>query len=318
MRIVPERKSKGKAMAGLVQLVLDFFSPALAQPSTSATPSEPSPAKAPFASTVPSQPAFPAPIDLLEHPEASRRILLRGSLVLYQFRRSRRRTIGMVVGPQGLEVSAPRWVPVSEVEAALLEKQDWILRKLQEMQQHQQRVHSARIEWRDGVILPYLGQRLRVVLAPDHPFRERGAQLQALPMSLPDEPSHELRVGLPHQANAQQMRDAVQAWLMRQARQHFQQRLEHFAPQLGVEWKRLSLSSATTRWGSASADGSIRLNWRLVHFKPEVIDYVVVHELSHLQVMNHSPAFWDTVGQVLPDYSQRRAQLKEELLPRWD
>ena len=296
-------------MAGLVQLVLDFFSPA---PATSSAPSVPSVPPTPVAT--PSH----SPIDLLEHPQASRRIQLRGHTVLYQFRRSRRRTIGMVVGPEGLEVSAPRWVPLGEVEAALLEKQDWILRKLQEMQQHQQRVHSARIEWRDGVILPYLGQRLRVVLAPDHPFRERGAQLQPLSMALPDDPAHQLLVGLPHQANAQQLRDAVQAWLMRQARQHFQERLQHFAPQLGVQWKRLSLSSATTRWGSASADGSIRLNWRLVHFKPDVIDYVVVHELSHLQVMNHSPAFWDTVGQVLPDYPQRRARLKDELLPRWD
>ena len=296
-------------MAGLVQLVLDFFSPA---PASSPAPSASSRPQMPAA------PPLPSPIDLLEHPQASRRIQLRGHTVLYQFRRSRRRTIGMVVGPEGLEVSAPRWVPLGEVEAALLEKQDWILRKLQEMQQHQQRVHSARIEWRDGVILPYLGQRLRVVLAPDHPFRERGAQLQPLSMALPDDPAHQLLVGLPHQANAQQLRDAVQAWLMRQARQHFQERLQHFAPQLGVQWKRLSLSSATTRWGSASADGSIRLNWRLVHFQPDVIDYVVVHELSHLQVMNHSPAFWDTVGQVLPDYPQRRARLKDELLPRWD
>jgi predicted metal-dependent hydrolase len=87
---------------------------------------------------------------------------------------------------------------------------------------------------------------------------------------------------------------------------------------LGVQWRRLALSSAATRWGSASADGSIRLNWRLVHFKPEVIDYVVVHELSHLQVMNHSAAFWETVEQVLPDYATRRAQLKDEQVPRWD
>jgi predicted metal-dependent hydrolase len=86
---------------------------------------------------------------------------------------------------------------------------------------------------------------------------------------------------------------------------------------LGVTWKKLSLSNANTRWGTASADGSIRLNWRLIHFKQDIIDYVVVHELSHLRVMNHSPLFWDTVRTVVPDYAQRRAQLKDELLPRW-
>jgi predicted metal-dependent hydrolase len=258
------------------------------------------------------------PATLLEHPQATRRIQLRGHPVLYLFKRSRRRTIGMAVGPDGLEVSAPRWVPLGEIEAALLEKQDWILRKMQEMQQHQQRLQGARIEWRDGVVLPFLGQRLRVVLAPDHPFQERGGQLQALEQVLPGEPAQQLLIGLPHHATEAQLRDAVQAWLMRQAKAHFTQRLTHFAPQLGVQWQRLSLSSAATRWGSASADGSIRLNWRLVHFTPEVIDYVVVHELSHLQVMNHSPAFWETVGQVLPDYASRRALLKDEQVPRWD
>ena len=72
-----------------------------------------------------------------------------------------------------------------------------------------------------------------------------------------------------------------------------------------------------TRWGSASADGSIRLNWRLVHFKLSVIDYVVVHELSHLRVMDHSPRFWDTVRAVVPDYADLRGQLKDQPVPRW-
>ena len=313
-------------MAGLVQLVLDFFSPTPSAPKNSAarepvTPSSPSPsAFTPrgSASLTGGAPDEQAPLRLLEHPQASRSICLRGTPVLYCFKRSRRRTIGMAVGPDGLEVSAPRWVPLAEVEAALLEKQDWILRKLREMQIHQQRLQSARIDWRDGVELPYLGQRMRVVLAPDHDFRERGAQLVPLPQQHPGAPAHQLRVGLPHHATVPQLRDAVQAWLMRRARDHFTERLQHFAPQLGVQWRKLSLSSATTRWGSASADGSIRLNWRLVHFKPEIIDYVVVHELSHLQVMNHSPAFWDTVEHVLPDYAERRAQLKDEALPRWD
>ena len=84
-----------------------------------------------------------------------------------------------------------------------------------------------------------------------------------------------------------------------------------------MQWRKLSLSSAGTRWGSASADGSIRLNWRLIHFQHSVIDYVVVHELSHLRVMDHSPRFWDTVRTVVPDYAQLRSQLKDEGAPRW-
>ena len=81
--------------------------------------------------------------------------------------------------------------------------------------------------------------------------------------------------------------------------------------------QKLSLSNAGTRWGSASADGSIRLNWRLVHFRPAVIDYVVAHELSHLRVMDHSPRFWDTVESVLPDYGALRVELKRQPVPHW-
>ena len=104
---------------------------------------------------------------------------------------------------------------------------------------------------------------------------------------------------------------------MRQAKRIFTERLNHFAPRLQVQWQKLSLSSANTRWGTASADGAIRLNWRLVHFKMDVIDYVVAHELSHLRVMDHSPLFWETVRTVVPDYAHRRAQLRDEALPQW-
>jgi predicted metal-dependent hydrolase len=78
---------------------------------------------------------------------------------------------------------------------------------------------------------------------------------------------------------------------------------------------RLTLSSASTRWGSASADGSIRLNWRLVHFGLPVIDYVVTHELAHLREMNHSAAFWDVVRSALPGYERALATLREQPLP---
>jgi predicted metal-dependent hydrolase len=126
-----------------------------------------------------------------------------------------------------------------------------------------------------------------------------------------------LHLGLAHTATPEQIRDAVQAWLMRQARRIFTERLDHFAPQLGVEWKKLSLSSAGTRWGSARADGSIRLNWRLLHFRMPVLDYVVAHELAHLRVMDHSPRFWDTVRTVVPDYAELRSQLRDEAVPPW-
>ena len=249
------------------------------------------------------------------HPRASRHIALGTCDVAYAFRRAKRRTIGMVIGPDGLEVSAPRWVTVGEIESTLHEKADWIVRKLLEMQEHQRRLGEARIQWRDGVVLRYLGASLQVVLDSSAALKKNSAQLE----TLGDESaaSFVLRIGLPITASPEQIRDATQAWLMRRAKELFAERLDHFAPQLGVAWKRLSLSSASTRWGTASADGAIRLNWRLIHHKLEVIDYVVAHELSHLRVMDHSPQFWDTVKSVMPDYPARRRVLRDEPLAPW-
>ncbi len=248
------------------------------------------------------------------HPRATRRIQLGATDVAYAFRRGKRRTIGMAVGPDGLEVSAPRWVTLGEVESALKEKADWIARKLVEMQERQQQLGAARIVWRDGVVVPYLGESLQVVLDSSSTLKKNSAQFEAASST---SPMHTLRIGLPLNAEPAQIRDAAQAWLMRQAKAVFTERLNHFAPQLGVQWQRLSLSSAATRWGSASAQGAIRLNWRLVHHKLAVIDYVVAHELSHLRVMDHSPRFWDTVHSVMPDYAEHRRVLKDEPLPPW-
>lgn len=257
------------------------------------------------------------------HPKATRRIQLGTTDVAYAFKRSKRRTIGMAVGPDGLEVSAPRWVGVSEVESALLEKASWITRKLVEAQERQAQLGATRIVWADGVVIPYLGEQLRVVLDSTSALKKNSAQFEpAQPPegaehATPAPPLHTLRVGLPLNAESGQIRDAVQAWLMRQAKARFVQRLDHYAPQLGVQWHKVSLSSAATRWGSASANGAIRLNWRLIHHKPSVIDYVVAHELSHLRVMDHSPRFWDTVQSVMPDYAVHRRTLKDEPLPPW-
>ena len=256
------------------------------------------------------------------HPRASRQTLLDGIAVAYEFKRGKRRTIGFSVGADGLRVSAPKWVPLYEIDKAVLEKSAWIIKKLQETRERHHRLESARIEWKDGTTLPFLGEQVIVVLDPRHAFGGVGAELKSgtdtgNTTTLPGVTHLTLHVGLPHTATPDQIKDAVQAWLMRQAKRIFTERLNHFAPTLSVQWRKLSLSSAGTRWGSASADGSIRLNWRLIHFKQSVIDYVVVHELSHLRVMDHSPRFWDTVRTVVPDYAALRSQLKDEGAPRW-
>ena len=247
------------------------------------------------------------------HPQANRQAQLAGQRVAYAFARGRRRTIGFVVGAEGLTVRAPRWVAQRDVDAALAEKAGWIVRKLAEAGQRQQRLDAAQIEWRDGAQLPFLGQSLALRLDPGQRIAPPGGAL--LDAAAGD--GRQLLLALPADASAHQIRAAAQAWLQRQARRIFIERLEHFAPRLGVRWQRLVLSNAATRWGSASADGAIRLHWRLVHMHLPVIDYVVAHELSHLRVMDHSPRFWQTVASVVPDYAALRQQLKDVALPRW-
>lgn len=298
-------------MLKFLQLTLDLFE---------ASPPAPAPPAAPVAAPPPA-PAAPAePLDAVlapatfHHPRANRQATLAGTFVAYEFRRRRRRSIGFLVGAEGLTVSAPAWVPLREVDAAVREKSGWILAKLQAARQRQERIASARIEWKDGASFPFLGEPVILVLDPR---RGTGAVLNTDAQALPGVPRLTLHVGLPQDAAADKIRDVVQAWLMRQARRLFTERLDHFAPLLSVQWRKLALSNAGTRWGTAHSDGTIRLNWRLVHFRLPVIDYVVAHELSHLRVMDHSPRFWDTVATVVPDYARLRGQLKDEALPAW-
>ena len=298
----------------LQQLSLfDEAPPAARPPAPPPVPAAPGAAAAPHAGTPPATPPAPERVEF-RHPRSHRELLLAGHAVAYELRRSRRRSIGFVVGTEGLSVSAPRWVGVGEIEAALREKSTWILRKLQEQRERASRLQASRVEWREGGTVPFLGDTVILVLDP----RTTGAVLHTDAQSLPGVPRLTLHLGLPQTAEPDQIRDTVQSWLQRQAKRIFEERCTHFAALLGVRMARLSLSSASTRWGSASADGSIRLNWRLVHFALPVIDYVVTHELAHLREMNHSAAFWEVVRAALPGYEQARGALRHEVLPVLD
>jgi predicted metal-dependent hydrolase len=305
-------------MRSLLQFTLDLFAPTSPAPAPVPPPRVRMKKKLPRAQVNPAQIApeliantvagsavadvFSAPP--FRHPYATRELLLGTTPVAFEFQRAKRRSIGFVVGPLGLVVRAPRWVPLAEVDAAVRDKARWIVQKLEQARERQAEQQATRIAWHNGTELPYLGQTLVLVLDP----QRRGSALLG----------NQLCLGLPLQASAQQIRAAAHKWLLAQARAFFIQRLQHYAPQLGVQWRQLALSNAATRWGSASSTGSIRLNWRLMHHRPEVVDYVVVHELSHLRYMDHSPRFWDTVGAVMPGYPALRAELRSVVIPKWE
>jgi len=288
------KPARGSADAAL-QLTLPLFD----------APPQPRPAPPP--DLPPAGRRGPAPVGpLADPPPASsgpaargRRVVhLGGQPVVYELRRSRRRTIGFCVDDAGLRVTAPRWVTVTEIDSALTEKSRWILRKLLEWRAHAQRRERLAVRWEDGGQVAFLGRSLTLRVDPD---AREGVVLEA----------DELRVRVPADAGPEPLRAAVQGWLQAQARELFAQRLPLYAARLGRAPSRWRLSSARTRWGSCAPDGSIRLNWRLVHFPVAVVDYVVAHELAHLKEMNHSPRFWDTVRSMLPAFEAARHLLKD-------
>ncbi|UCE31615.1 MAG: M48 family metallopeptidase [Burkholderiales bacterium] len=224
-----------------------------------------------------------------------RAVLIGGQWLEYRLQRSRRRSIGLVVDDAGLTVTAPRWVALAEIESAVREKYRWVRRKLAEWREHAARRERLAVRGADGQRLPYLGRVLTMRLHAGLP------EVRLL--------GDVLHVDLPPAAGADQLRDRVHGWLQARARVVFAERLERFARLTGRAPRRWRLSSARTRWGSCTSDGTIRLNWKLLHFPLEIVDYVIAHELAHLTELNHGPRFWATVRELFPDYARARDAL---------
>ena len=236
-----------------------------------------------------------------------RRLHIQGHLLEYRLQRSKRRSIGFLIDDDGLCVTAPRWITIAQIENAIQEKQRWIFSKLNERRERSARRLQPQMQWGDGATLPYLGD--------DITLRILAAQASGIAFA---PATRELTVSLPPDATEQQLKDRVQGWLQLEAKRIFSERLPIYAEKLGVSYRSFALSSATTQWGSCTAEGKIRLNWRLIHFALPLIDYVVAHELSHLREMNHSPRFWATVQSIFPEFEAAKRALRNnstDLLP---
>jgi predicted metal-dependent hydrolase len=228
----------------------------------------------------------------------ARRALAGAHVIEYHLRRARRRTIGFQIDDSGLTISAPRWVTLREIEAAIAEKSRWIRTKQHEWRAWREKQRLPRVFFSDGATLPYLGQADTLRLR---------AEVGATRL---DPARTELHLALPHEAAEAQIRDTVQAWLQGEAARIFAERIARFGDRIGPRFTGWRLSSARSQWGSCKHDGRVRLNWRLVHFALPVIDYVVAHELAHLQELNHSPRFWKAVEQLLPGFEVARDEIK--------
>lgn len=219
--------------------------------------------------------------------------------------RSRRRSIGLQITDDGLRVTAPQWVGLRQVDEAVISKAPWILGKLAHYQSRKERLAMAQTQWCDGGQIPYLGKRIRLslghALRVAHTFS--GNPLAPLEHDL-------LKLNLPISADHARIRDSVDVWLQGQALAWFRLRLEAFDKQFGLTPAGWRLSAAATRWGSCNCSGNIMLNWRLIHFEPAIIDYVIAHELAHLSFMNHSRDFWQEVERLCPGFQVARDQLR--------
>jgi predicted metal-dependent hydrolase len=230
-----------------------------------------------------------------------RRIQLGSHALDYELRRSTRRSIGFMIDDDGLRVTAPKRVTLAEIDNAIRAKQRWILTKLYERGERRAlRQEKPPVQWVDGAELPYMGGAIILRL-----------QSAARSHCVYDPQLRELAVGVVPGLAEWQLRERVRLWLHAEARRVFTERLDVYAAQLGVAYSSMTLSSAGTRWGSCTVGGSIRLNWRLIHYSLPLIDYVVAHELAHLLEMNHSPRFWAAVESVYPDYEGAREALRK-------
>jgi predicted metal-dependent hydrolase len=226
-------------------------------------------------------------------PETRCYVLLEGEIIAYWLQKSRRRSMSLKVDTAGLHVAAPAGASKSNIEAFIQANAQWAKRKLREWMRYRETLPPP---WRLGDDLPFLGGVLHTRFeATLHGARRDGDLLEVGPFPV----------------------NATQLWLREQALPLFGERIAHYAGRLGLPAPSLGLSNAQTRWGTCAETGRVTLNWRLIHFRLAVIDYVVVHELAHLIEMNHSRHFWALVGRQLPDYSIAKAELRARarLLP---
>jgi predicted metal-dependent hydrolase len=205
----------------------------------------------------------------------------------YQIRRSERaRRVRITVdAARGVEVVLPRRAPEREAAAAVRELEPWIRRRLEELERAQATV-AAR-----GDTVPYLGQLLTVRSEPGRTrVRRRGGELLA-----PAGPER----------NA-----ALERWYRRAAREEIAPRLARACALAGTSYSGLTIRGQRTRWASCSRTGAMSFNWRLLLAPEPVLDYVVWHEVCHLEVMDHSPRFWALLARRCPAYREHAGWLR--------
>ncbi|MCX8129524.1 MAG: M48 family metallopeptidase [Clostridia bacterium] len=232
------------------------------------------------------------------------KVLYKDKIIEYTIILSNRKSVGISVSVKnGVRVSAPHWVGRKQIEDIVNQKAEWIARKLEELSERQPA--SIRKELADDTDLLYLGRILYLKLVEDRNIKKSSLRTAGdmIIITLPN--------GLGKEEYGERIRKIVVEWYRERAMEVLNERVQIFSPAMGVRASEIKIKQQKTRWGSCSSRGNINFNWKLVMFPLDIIDYVVVHELAHLKVLNHSKKFWEVVGSVMPDYKTREKQLRE-------
>ena len=219
----------------------------------------------------------------------------------------RKKTIEITLDPQdGVIVRSPARTPLREIADLVHKRAAWILTRATE-----DILHPKPRRYTDGETLLYLGEEFPIVTSMSAaPIVAVSLQHDAFHISTPAD--------IPEDERIEKSRIALERWYRREANRLLPEIVARWQSRVGRKKPSfVQVRSQRRRWGSCSSDGSIRLNWRIIMAEPALIDYVVVHELAHLAVMDHSPRYWKRVERALPDYRARRKRLNQVGLHLW-
>ncbi len=206
--------------------------------------------------------------------------------------RSRRRTIALVVTPDAkLIVRAPFHVPVSYIRNMVADKSVWIKKKLLEISK---RPKCAVKEYVNDEEFLYLGRKYRLRIVEN--ARANIELTECLELSSDILPRAE---------------EAIRRWYRSEALRLIKERCARYATAMTCQPVSVRISEARRRWGSCGPKGTLNFSWRLIMAPPDIIDYVIVHELSHIGQLDHSRLYWDKVRNIMPDYKERENWLKD-------
>ena len=207
--------------------------------------------------------------------------------------RTKRKSIALIVEPDGrLVVRDPMRISDADIKHLVKQKERWIREKQKQVKDKS--TQSQPKVYMDGEEFLYLGKSYQLKIVTDlNPALVLSRKFYLSRRALPKAES------------------VFTEWYREQARAVITERVKLYAARHGFMYRKIRITSARTRWGSCSSMGNLNFTWRLVMAPPDVIDYVVVHELAHLRVNNHSKEFWKQVEGIMPDYKQRLKWLKE-------